>query len=151
MVVRNNWGRRKSSRPSLPADLDAQLKKVRSTAPPPPPPDDLLYKYLTRVYRLERQIASSSDWQLAIRKYHAAHAPRTLKNYAGIIINLTADHVTSKTKHKYVTALEYASADDVQPENLQTFIQQQGGLNKCVELWNQKYCSPRKTPRKKAP
>ena len=64
---------------------------------------------------------------------------------------LTAgDHITSNMKYKYVAALEYAFADNVNPQNLKAFIQQRGGLNKCVELWKKKRGSKRqKKPRKR--
>ena len=80
MTVRKNWGQRKRvpSTVTLPADLEAELDKVRKAAPPPPS-DDPIYKYLKRVYTLQREIASSSEWRQAIQKYHAAHVPRTLK------------------------------------------------------------------------
>jgi hypothetical protein len=107
---------------------------------------------LRRVYALQGKIACSSAWQKAIQKYHTAHAPRTLKNYTGIIIKLTADHITSNMKYKYVTAIEYAFANNVKPENLKAFIKQQGGLNKCVELWKKKRGRKlQKKPRKKKP
>jgi hypothetical protein len=129
------WGKRSVT---LPTELEEEVKKVGAVAPPPPQVN-LIYKYLRRVYELQGKIASSSEWQKAIQKYHAAHAPRTLKNYTGIIIMLTAsDRVTSNMKYKYVTALEYAFANNVKPENLRAFIEDQGGLNKCVELWNKK-------------
>jgi hypothetical protein len=137
------WGKRPVT---LPTQLEEEVKKVRTVAPPPPPAD-LIYKYLRRVYELQGKIASSSEWQKAIQKYHAAHAPRTLKNYTGIIIKLTADHITSNMKYKYVTALEYAFANNVKPDNLKAFIKQHGGLNRCVELWNKKYGGK---PRKKS-
>ena len=75
------------------------------------------------------------------------------KKYLSVVIKLTAgDHVTSNMKYKYVTALEYAFANNVQSENLRAFIKQQGGLNKCVELWNKKYGGrPRKKRRKNNP
>ncbi len=134
---------------TLPADLEEALKKVRAVAPPPPS-DDPIYMYLRRVYRLQREIASSSGWQKAIQKYHAAHAPHTSKSYPGVIFKLTAgNHITSNMKYKYATALEYVLANNVEPENLRTFIKEQGGLNKCVDLWKIKHGSPQKKPRKK--
>ena len=143
------WGKRPVT---LPTELEEEVKKVGAVAPPPPQAN-LIYKYLRRVYELQGKIASSSEWQKAIQKYHAAHAPRTLKNYTGIIIMLTAsDRVTSNMKYKDVTALEYAFANNVKPENLKAFIKQQGGLNKCVELWKKKRGRKlQKTPRKKKP
>jgi len=137
---------------TLPADLETELDQVREIAPPPPS-DDPIYKYLRRVYRLQKEIASSSGWQRAIQKYHAAHAPHTLKNYPSVIIKLTAgNRITSNMKYKYVTALEYAFANKVEPDNLKAFIKQQGGLNKCVELWNQKHGGKaQRKPRKKNP
>lgn len=107
---------------------------------PPPPPDEPIYKYLRRVYALAGKIASSSKWQKAVQKYHAAHASRTLKNYSSVIIKLTAgDDITTKMKYKYVTALEYAFANKIKPKNLKAFVKQQRGLNGCVELWNKKH------------
>ena len=50
MTVRKNWGQRKRVPVTLPADLEAELDKVREAAPPPPS-DDPIYKYLSRVYR----------------------------------------------------------------------------------------------------
>jgi len=157
MSVRSNWGRGKSSAGSrrsvtLPADLEAELDKVRKAAPPPPS-DDPIYKYLSRVYRLQRKIASSSDWQKVIQRYRGAHASRTSKKYPSVVIKLTAgDHITSNMKYKYVTALEYAFAKNVESKNLKDFIKQRGGLNKCVELWNKKHGGrPQKKRRKKNP
>jgi hypothetical protein len=132
----------------LPTRLEEELKKVRAAAPPPS--DDPIYKYLRRVYRLRQKLENSPEWQQAIQKYHAVQAPRTVKSYPGIIIKLTAgDHITSKMKYKYITALEYAFRKNVQPEDLKAFIKDQGGLNKCVELWNKKYGRSQPKPRKK--
>jgi hypothetical protein len=138
MSVRSNWGQRKRVPVTLPADLEAELERVCKAAPPPPS-DGPIYKYLSRVYRLQRKIASSSDWQKVIQRYRGAHASRTSKKYPSVVIKLTAgDHITSNMKYKYVTALEYAFANNVQSKNLKAFIKRQGGLNKCVKLWSKK-------------
>jgi hypothetical protein len=98
-------------------------------------------------------VASSAELQNALKAYHKAHSPKTLQQYAGVIIQMTAgDHVTSNMKYKYVIALDYAFANKVKPKGLKAFIKQQGGFNKCVALWNKKHGGkPRKTPRKKQP
>ena len=154
MTVRKNWGQRKRvpSAVTLPADLEAELEKVRALAPPPPS-DDPIYEYLTSVYRLRCKVASSTELQNALKAYHKAHSPKTLQQYAAVIIQMTAgDHVTSNMKYKYVIALDYAFANKVKPKGLKAFIKQQGGFNKCVALWRKKYGGkPRKKPRKKQP
>ena len=69
MTVRKNWGQRKSvpSAVTLPADLEAELDKVRKAAPPPPS-DDPIYTYLRRVYRLRQKLLESSPkWKKAIQ------------------------------------------------------------------------------------
>ena len=123
---------------TLPAKLKAELTKVREAAPPPPT-EDPIYKYLTRVYRLRCKVEKSPDLQEAIKAKHAAHHPRTSKNYAGVIIQLTGPDITSKNKHKYVTALEYAFRDGIKVEALVEFIHEHGGLNEVAELWKKKY------------
>ena len=144
-------GRVKAKAVALPTELEDELTKVRALAPPPPS-DDPIYDYLTGVYRLRCKVASSAELQNALQAYHKAHSPRTLQQYAGVIIQMTAgDHVTSNMKYKYVAALEYAFANNVKPKNLKAFIKRQGGLNKCVELWNRMAAKPRKKPRKKIP
>lgn len=154
MPIRSNWGRLKGSPKAvtLPADLEAELEKLRASAPPPPS-DAPIYAYLEHVYELQKKIAGSSEWEKAMRNYHSTHASRTLKNFAGLIFSLTADdHITSAMKYKYITALEYASANHVKPKDLKSFVKKCGGFNKCVELWNQKYGTKRRQgPRKKKP
>ena len=126
-----------------------ELTKVRALAPPQPS-DDPIYDYLTGVYRLRCKVASSAELQNALQAYHKAHSPRTLQQYAGVIIQMTAgDHVTSNMKYKYVAALEYAFANSVKPKNLKAFIKRQGGLNKCVELWNRMAAKPQKSRERK--
>jgi hypothetical protein len=144
------WGKEIDT---LPAELEAELSKVRKAAPPPPT-DDPIYQYLRRVYRLRCKVETSPELKKAIKTRHAALHPKTLKNYAGIIIQLTAPGITSKMKHKYVTALECAFKEGIKSKDLETFIKEQGGLNKCGELWSKKYgrsrrskSGPRKTPR----
>jgi hypothetical protein len=160
MTIRNNWGCSKSSaKPrrsvTLPADLEAALDELREAAPPPPT-DEPIYDYLTSVYRLRCKVASSAELQSALKAYHKANSPRTLQQYAGVIIQTTAgDHVTSKMKYKYVIALDYAFANNVKAKGLKAFIKQQGGFNKCVALWKKwkkKHSGkPRQKPRKKQP
>ena len=137
------WGKEPDT---LPADLETELAKVRKAAPPPPT-DDPIYKYLRRVYRLRRKVASSPEWQKAIKTYHQAHCPKTLQQYVGVIIEMTNDHVTTTMKHKYVTALEYAFKVRIKSEDLQAFIKKQGGLNKCVETG---HTTLTKQPKKKS-
>ena len=160
-MIRSDWGdlikakarqrRVKAKAVALPTELEDELTKVRALAPPPPS-DDPIYKYLTSVYRLRCKVASSAELQSALKAYHKAQSPRTLQQYAGVIIQMTAgDHVTKNMKYKYVIALDYAFANHVQPKNLKTFLRKQGGFNNCVELWKKKYRSPRKKPRKKKP
>jgi hypothetical protein len=160
-MIRSNWGdltkarlrqqRAKGKAMSLPTSLKAELENVCELAPPPS--DDPIYDYLTGVYRLRCKVASSAELQNALKAHHKAHSPKTLQEYAGVIIQLTAgDHVTSNMKYKYVAALKYAFADNVKPQNFKSFVKQQGGLNKCVELWKIKHGGkPRKKPRKKKP
>jgi hypothetical protein len=126
---------------TLPPELEAELDKVRKAAPPPPQKYDPIYKYLKRVYRLRHKVESSPELQKAIQDYHQAHYKKTSRNYAGVIIQMTGpDHVvTSKKKHKYVTALECAFRAKVEPEKLVKFIQDQGGLNAVGELYKKKY------------
>jgi hypothetical protein len=158
-MIRSDWGdlikargrqrRVKAKAVALPTHLADELTKVGA---PPPPSDDPIYDYLTSVYRLRCKVASSAELQSALKAYHKAHSPRTLQQYAGVIIQMTAgDHVTSHMKYKYVIALDYAFANHVQPNNLKTFLRKQGGFNNCVELWKKKYPNPRKKPRKKQP
>jgi hypothetical protein len=150
--ARQRQQRAKGKAMSLPTSLKAELENVCELAPPPS--DDPIYDYLTGVYRLRCKVASSAELQNALKAHHKAHSPKTLQEYAGVIIQLTAgDHVGSNMKYKYVAALEYAFADNVKPQNLKSFIKQHGGLNKCVELWRKKQRrgKSQKKPRKKRP
>lgn len=84
----------------LPTRLADELTKVRALAPS----DDPIYDYLTSVYWL-RKVASSAEPQNALEAYHKAHSPKTLQQYAGVIIQTTnGDHVSSNMKYKYVAA-----------------------------------------------
>ena len=153
MTVRKNWGQRKRvpSAVTLPADLEAELEKVRALAPPPPS-DDPIYKHLRRVYRLWHKLENSPKWKKAVQKYHKAHGLRIEKHYIRFIIQQTAgDHVKDGMKHKYKATLDLASEEGVKPTDVIAFIKKQGGLNKCVDLWKKKYGSPRKKRRKKNP
>ena len=153
MTVRKNWGQRKSvpSAVTLPADLEAELEKVRKLAPPPPS-DDPIYKYLRRVYRLWHKLESSPSWKKAVQKYHKAHRLRIEKNYIRFIIQRTSgDHVKDGMKHKYKVTLRPGFQRGVKPLDVIAFIKKRGGLNKCRDLWKNKYGSPRKKRRKKNP
>jgi hypothetical protein len=153
MKVRKNWGPRKSvpNAVALPADLEEELKKVREVAPPPPS-DDPIYEYLTSVYRLRCKVASSAKLQTALKAHHKAHSPKTLQQYFGAIIQMTADHISGNMKYKYVASLEYSFAKNVKPQKLKSFIKQKGGFNKCVELWKKLLAAKHyKQPQKKQP
>ena len=153
MTVRKNWGQRKSvpSAVTLPADLEAELDKVRKAAPPPPS-DDPIYTYLRRVYRLRQKLESSPKWKKAIQEYHTANRLRIEKNYIRFIIQRTSgDHVKDGMKNKYKVTLDLASKEGVKPLDVIAFIKKRGGLNKCRDLWKNKYGSPRKKRRKKNP
>jgi hypothetical protein len=127
------WGKEDTM---IPPNLAKELEKVRKAAPPPPPKDEPIYKFLEEVYRLRCRLETSPGLKKAIIKEHAALHARTIKNYARVIMELTAPgHTTVKMKHKYVTALEYAFKEGVEPKDLVEFIKEQGGLNKCGELW----------------
>ena len=136
---------------TLPADLEAELDKMRALAPPPPS-DDPIYKHLRRVYRLWHKVESSPKWKTAIQKYHKASGLRIEKHYIRFIIQRTAgDHVKDNMKHKYKVILDLAFEEGIKPEDVVDFFKKQGGINKCVDLWKDKYGSPRKTRRKKNP
>jgi hypothetical protein len=151
MAVRRNWGQRKRVPVTLPADLEAELDKVRKAAPPPPS-DDPIYKYLRHVYRLRQKLESSPEWQAAVGNYHKAHRLRIEKNYIRFIIQLTAgDYVTDNMKNKYKVTLQLALKEGIRPVEVIAFVKNHGGLNKCVGLWKNKYGSPRKKRRKKNP
>jgi hypothetical protein len=125
-------GHAKPVRP--PGELETALAKVRAAAPPPPE-DDPIYKYLQSVYRLRWQVEHSPDLQAAIKSEHEVRFPKTKTSYTGVIISLTAPHVTSKMKHKYVTTIGYALRQGVKPGNFIDFVKEHGGINKCCELW----------------
>ncbi len=151
MTIRSNWGQSKSSaqprrNAALPADLKAELDKIREVAPPPPTVDPL-YKYLRRVYRLRQKLETSHEWQDAVVRYHNVHRLRLKENYVRFIIQQTAgDHVTDKMKNKYKIALQLALEEAIKPVDVIAFIKKHGGLNGCIELWKEKYGG---TPRKK--
>jgi hypothetical protein len=137
---------------ALPADLEAELAKVCKAAPAPPT-DDPIYQYLRRVYRLRRKLTKTSEWQDTLRDFGDAHHRQISTNYIRLIIQLTApDHVTTKMKHKYTAALQYALEKGIKSNDLEKFIKEQGGLNKCVELWSKKYgrSAVKKQPKKKS-
>jgi hypothetical protein len=107
----------------LPTQLEDELTKVRALAPPPPS-DDPIYDYLTAVYRLRCKVASSAELQSALKAYHKAHSPRTLQQYAGVIIQMTAgDHISTNMKYKYVAALEFAFTKNVQSGTFKSIYQ----------------------------
>lgn len=73
-------------------------------------------------------VARSPDMQRALKAYHSKHCPRTLQQYAGVIIEMTApDHVTPKMKNKYVTAIQYAHREGIKPSDFVEFIRDRGG------------------------
>ena len=128
MTVRKNWGQRKSvpSAVTLPADLEAELDKVRKAAPPPPS-DDPIYKYLRRVYRLWHKLENSPSWKKAVQKYHKAHRLRIEKNYIRFIIQRTSgDHVKDGMKHKYKVTLDLASREGRQTAGRNSLHQKAG-------------------------
>ena len=136
----------------VPTDLEAELTKVRKAAPPPPT-EDPIYKYLTRVYRLRCKLTDNPEWEDNLRYFRQAHHPRISTRYIRLIIELTAnDDVTSKMKHKYFAVLQYAFKKGIKPKNLESFIKEQGGLNKCVDLWSKTYgpAAVKKQSKKKA-
>ncbi len=124
---------------TLPADLEAELEKVRKAAPPPPSSDDPIYNYLQRVYRLRRKLATSPELQQAIIDVDAALRLTKSIIYTRVIIELTAPHVSTKMKYKYVTVLQYALKEGVKANDFVEFVKKRGGLNKCVDRWSQKY------------
>jgi len=137
---------------TLPADLEAELDKVREIAPPPPPPEDMIYKYWNAIYRLRQKLESSPEWKNAVEKYHKAHRMRIETNYIRFIIEQTAaDHVIDNMKNKYKVTLQLALREGIKPMNVIAFIKRNGRLNGCVELWKQKYGRPRRKSRKKSP
>ena len=107
-------------------ELETELAKVREAAPPPPAADDPIYRYLRQVYRLRFKIAHAPKLQTAIKSEHATRFPNTVKNYAGVIIELTAPHVTSKSKHKYLRTSRIC----VQPRH-----RSQALCRVCEEAW----------------
>jgi hypothetical protein len=142
---------KKTTIATLPADLEAELAKVRKAAPPPS--DDPIYKYLRRVYGLRCELTDKPEWEDNLRYFWQAHHPRISTSYIRLIIELTAnDHVTSKMKHKYFAVLRYAFKKGIKPENLESFIKEQDGINKCVELWSKTYgpAAVKKQAKKKA-
>jgi hypothetical protein len=144
MPVRKNWGQRK-----LPADLEAELDKVRAAAPPPPT-EDPIYKYLARVYELWDALEGATEWKEAVKRYHKTHRLRIKKDYIRFIIEQTAgNHVTDQRKHKYTVTLQYALQKGLKPAGVVAFIKKNGGINECVELWQKKYGNSRKTRKKK--
>ena len=137
---------------TLPADLEAELDKVRALAPPPPPPEDMIHKYWNTIYQLRQKLESSPEWKNAVEKHHEAHRLRIETNYIRFIIEQTAgDHVADKMKNKYKVTLQLALREGIKPRDVIAFIKRNRGLNGCVELWKQKYGRPRKQTRKKNP
>jgi hypothetical protein len=130
----------------LPAELEAELAKVREAAP------QKIYNYLRRVYRLRRKLTKTSEWQDTLRDFGDAHHRQISTNYIRLIIQLTAPHVTTGMKHKYTAALQYALEKGIKSNDLEKFIKEQGGLNECVELWSKKYGRSvvKKQPKKKS-
>ena len=148
MTVRKNWGQRKRVPVTLPADLEAELKKVREVAPPPPT-EEPIYKYLKRVYELRQKLEDSDEWKDAVDKYHKAHRLRIEKNYVRFIIQqTTGDHVTYQRTNNYKFTLQVALREGIKPADVADFFKKQGSIKKCVALWKSKYGSPRKKTEK---
>lgn len=139
---RNGWQRKatkdrqRNKQPIGPAELEAELTKIRDVAPLPR--HDRLYEFLTRVYRLAREAIKSPDLKKAILSKVRIHS-RTPDNHAGYVIQAAVPHVNSKKRNEYMTALAYAYEKGVKPNDLKQFLKKTGGLDACCELWRKEY------------
>jgi hypothetical protein len=125
---------------SVPAELEAELAKVRKAAPPPPSENEPIYKYLKRVYVLCRNLAKKTELHDTLRDFAKNNYPKLSTDDIRLIVELTApEHFTAKTKYKYISVLKLAFEEDVHSKDLIKDIKKHGGLNACVDLYIKYY------------
>jgi hypothetical protein len=72
-------------------------------------------------------------------KLHNEQFPRTRRTFAATIIEATAiDSERRGMKHKYVSAMAYAYINEIKAKDVIDFINNEGGLNACVEAWRRR-------------
>jgi hypothetical protein len=99
-----------------------------------------IYSYLKVVYRLAKKWQDSGHCRKTMAKamklYGMNKDPQGVEP-AQLIIDLTCDAVDRRLKWKYSRALLYADTLNVKPRRLKKFMKDAGGINACIDLYDE--------------
>lgn len=128
------WRSREFAGSELAAKGAAKLNKAYAVYKSAPE-RDAIYVYLAAVFEFAGGFSSSSDCELVGRRMVKANGGRPVPTQTAfhLLVGATASATDARTRWKWVRCLWRAKRDRVKSQGLQTFIQKQGGVNKCAE------------------